>query len=387
VGVLLVSCALASIDVFVDQGRVPLLQFFLYGLLWTLQLLIVALYLPYDSFKRNVQNVLVGFATLTHSAIFLGVQQGGVSSGYMVALLLLFAAVLVVLLFREKLAIGVPWLRVLRRADLEKQEAEIIEAAEEVDRQLARALSGPARQPSRSVSSASSGPHHLVVASSPTAVTSEGAGQPDGSGASNLALGPDAAAPQLTLQLEPAFLRELAARAQRDQATAEPTADADTPGSLTLGPASPSQHQRGASLGPGQLFVLRASAPVATGQPARNDTDESKRPSRGRIGGAMQLSPLQPVRTNGVRVHGSLDELAVSSMSAALPPIRSARGTPSARLLAPHSSKVSGVAPTATSSPSESSHVPVVLPDRVLDEHDPSQLDASHAHEHKQQHV
>lgn len=44
VGVLLLSCALAAIGVFVGQDT-PLLQFLLYGLLWTFQFFLIALYL------------------------------------------------------------------------------------------------------------------------------------------------------------------------------------------------------------------------------------------------------------------------------------------------------------------------------------------------------
>jgi len=160
------SSCVAAIDVFVSTGT-PLLQFFLYGLLWSLQLLVIALYLPYDSLKRNAQNVAVGFATLAHSAIFLAVQRGGATSGYMIALLTLFGLLLAVLLFREKLAISVPWLRVMRRADMKKQEVEIVEAAIALERQLTRALSSPMSPPlpRRTSSSTSIAPPHLLAVS------------------------------------------------------------------------------------------------------------------------------------------------------------------------------------------------------------------------------
>ena len=93
------STSVAAVNVFVDPTS-PLLQFFLFGLLWSLQLLVIALFLPYDSLKRNVQNVLVGFATLAHSAVFLGVQKGGANSGFMVALLIVFGLLLCFMLFR-----------------------------------------------------------------------------------------------------------------------------------------------------------------------------------------------------------------------------------------------------------------------------------------------
>jgi len=178
VGVLLLSCALAAVGVFVGQDT-PLLQFFLYGLLWTLQLFLIALYLPYDSLKRNVQNVGVGFATLAHSAIFLGVQRGGVASEYMIALLALFALVLAVLLFREKLATNVPWLRVLRRADMKQQEAEILKAAITLEQQLACAM--PLEPPSHHVDTPrrlSSSAHRYVYEQAPPEAVSDQEGQP-----------------------------------------------------------------------------------------------------------------------------------------------------------------------------------------------------------------
>ncbi len=166
VAVLLLSCSVAAVNVFVSKDA-PLLQFFLYGMLWSLRLIVIALYLPYGSQRRNYQNVLVTFATLAHSIIFLGVQRGGVSSGYMVALLLVFALILAVLLLREKLAVAVPWLDVLRRADMKKQEVAIVEAAIELERQLTRVLSKPANpQVSREVSSVGDAPQHLIITTS-----------------------------------------------------------------------------------------------------------------------------------------------------------------------------------------------------------------------------
>jgi len=148
-------------------------------LLWTFQLVVIALYLPYDSLKRNVQNVGVGFATLAHSAIFLGVQRGGVASGYMIALLALFALVLAVLLFREKLASNVPWLRVLRRADMKQQEAEILKTAIALEQQLTCAV--PLEPPSRHVNtprSLSSSAHRYVYEQAPPEMVSDQEGQP-----------------------------------------------------------------------------------------------------------------------------------------------------------------------------------------------------------------
>ncbi len=132
---LLASGAIAAIDVFLP-GTGSLLRFFCFGLVWSAQLLLISLYLPFDSLSLNVRNVAVGFATLAHAAVFLGVQQGGVSSGYMVCLLVIFAALCFLLLYREKIASWAPWLRVVRRADLKLEEKEIVAAAERFEKQM-----------------------------------------------------------------------------------------------------------------------------------------------------------------------------------------------------------------------------------------------------------
>jgi hypothetical protein len=142
--VLLLSCAIAAVDVFTTQAD-PLRQFFLYGLIWSTQLFAIALYLPYDTLLRNAQNVAVAFATLAHATIFLGVQKGGLASGYLVGLLVLFALATCVILLRERLAVWLPWLRVVRRADIQKQEQRSIAAAKAIERQLS--LSGATAGP------------------------------------------------------------------------------------------------------------------------------------------------------------------------------------------------------------------------------------------------
>jgi hypothetical protein len=142
--VLLLSCAIAAVDVFTTQAD-PLRQFFLYGLIWSTQLFAIALYLPYDTLLRNAQNVAVAFATLAHATIFLGVQQGGLASGYLVGLLVLFALATCVILLRERLAVWLPWLRVVRRADIQKQEQQSVAVAKAIERQLS--LSDAAAEP------------------------------------------------------------------------------------------------------------------------------------------------------------------------------------------------------------------------------------------------
>ena len=197
------SALISVVDVFVSTTD-PLMQF-LYGLLWGMNLLLVSLYLPYDSLARNVQNVLVGFATLAHSAIFLAVQHGGANSNYMMGLMSIFALILLILLFREKLAVGVPWLKVVRRTDMKKQE-EIIQAAAEFERVLDLAVAltniNPMIQRSRSnsgkgrdTSHSHSGQHFRVRAHSLQLTTADTSPLP------------------LTLQLDKEYERELKAEA------------------------------------------------------------------------------------------------------------------------------------------------------------------------------
>ncbi len=342
VAVLLLSCSVAAVNVFVGRDT-PLVQFFLYGMLWSLQLIIIALYLPYDSQRRNYQNVLVAFATLAHSAIFLGVQRGGVSSGYMIALLLVFALILAVLLLREKLAVGVPWLHVLRRADMKKQEVAIVEAAIELERQLTRALSKPANPPaSREVSSVSGAPHHLIITSSPLAdpqQRDEVEGQPGAAASSAAAPIP----PELTLRLAAEYQRELEADAERARVALGTLSDAsqgrtgkDSPSASNSisGPATPSQHRRAVSQGPGQLFVPRAS-PAASSSPAGATTDATspRLSPRSAISGAVQLAPLQS-HANSMQVHNSDASVQPSVAVATLPPIRLTRTLPPSAPLA-----------------------------------------------------
>jgi len=283
VGVLLLSCALAAIGVFVGQDT-PLLQFFLYDLLWTFQLVLIALYLPYDSLKRNVQNVGVGFATLAHSAIFLGVQRGGVASGYMIALLALFALVLAVLLFREKLASNVPWLRVLRRADMKQQEAEILKTAIALEQQLTCAV--PLEPPSRHVNtprSLSSSAHRYVYEQAPPEMVSDQEGQPGAPARGGISAAAEASESSLTLRLSEEFQRELAARAQAQR---QSHAGEESHGE----PASPSLHHRGASVGPGRLFVHRTS--LQGGYPTSSSSSSSDHSNGG--GGMVEPTSARP---------------------------------------------------------------------------------------------
>jgi len=164
-----------------------------------------------DLLKRNVQNAAVGFATMAHSAIFPGVQRGGVSTGYMSALLTLFALVIAVLLFRRKLAANVPWLRMLRRADMKQQEAEILKAAIALEQQLTCAV--PLEPPSHHVDTPrhlSSSAHQYVYEQAPLEAVSDQEGQPGAPARDGTSAAAEASEPSLTLRLSEEFQRELA---------------------------------------------------------------------------------------------------------------------------------------------------------------------------------
>jgi hypothetical protein len=391
--VLLLSCCVAAVNVFI-AAETPLLQFFLYGLLWSLQLLVISLYLPYDSLKRNVQNVLVGFATLTHSAIFLGVQRGGASSGYMIALLLLFALILTVLLFREKLAVNVPWLRVLRRADMKKQEAEIVKAAVELERQLTRALSSPMRPPlSRETSSTHDAPRHLLIVS-PDQQYEVAEGQPgeEASSAQLQDVGSERSAPAPLPPREEEdgdIQRELAAQADHKHVhdSNNPQGGNDENGASVSAlstprsahsPASPSLLHRG--VGPGQLFVPRTSLLTVSDSDA---TSARPSPRAAISGSAVQLAPLRPPRTESSSAQ--FEEIPRSGSVGPLPPIQQARVLSVPRMLEPLPSRVLTPLPMLASPPSLVRAAPVVDLDHVLDEHERNQLNATHAYERERQ--
>jgi hypothetical protein len=299
----------------------------------------------------------------------------------MVALLVIFAVALCVILFREKLAGGLPWLRVLRRADMQKQEEQIIQAAITLERQLSMPDTVPQREPSSACR-----PDGMLTLDQPDQSTDSTDAAPA------IAMEPkgEKKAQELTLQLDSTFQQELAASAARKCAsiiTADGSAlDAplspDTPGSA--------MHRRGVSLGPGQLFAPRASLLP------RFSHDSPLSPS------GVQPPPLQHARVDsasGVRVHVATEGAAATAASAMLPALRHPR--PPVRILlmpltrtpavpvvpAPvGSTSVSAPTPEHPSEPEASApslmRKPSVLDiDRVLDEHEQHKFQQSHAHE------
>jgi hypothetical protein len=406
VAVLLLSSCVAAINVFVSADT-PLLQFFLYGVLWSLQLLVIALYLPYDSLKRNAQNVAVGFVTLAHSAIFLAVQRGGATSGYMIALLALFGLILAVLLFREKLAISAPWLRVMRRADMKKQEAEIVEAAIELEQQLTRALSSPMRPPlSRRTSSTPDAPSHLLVVSPGQKYeVAEGRFKDESpSDAAGLPLAvvaeeqpvieplhiPVEAEPQHELKAENEHYKP-SSKSQSKDADVAISSGSDTPRSVS-GPASPSLLHHGVSLGPGQLFMARTLLPAATvGGPSGSGTESARQSPRFTISGAVQLTPLRrglAANSSGEPVGAFGSSAQQASSAGTVSPLQLPRVSqlPSSRMLkplAPH--MFANLPPLVSSTAASRAALQVIDLDHVMDEHDRNLLDATHTFERERQ--
>jgi hypothetical protein len=99
---MLSSCALAAINVFVkDTNGSSQLGLFLFGLVWMMNTLLTAYYLPYPTLVNNGKNLLVGLASLGHAVVMLGLQQSSATSGYFVALLVLFGLLAVGIFLRQ----------------------------------------------------------------------------------------------------------------------------------------------------------------------------------------------------------------------------------------------------------------------------------------------
>jgi hypothetical protein len=103
---LLSSCCVAAISVFTDpssdgDAASSRLRLFLFGLLWIVQTLLIAHYLPYHSLMSNGKEVALGLGALAHTILMLGLQSGAEGSGYFIGLLILFALVAAVLFLRQ----------------------------------------------------------------------------------------------------------------------------------------------------------------------------------------------------------------------------------------------------------------------------------------------
>jgi hypothetical protein len=289
VGVFLVSLCVAAINVFVGADS-PLLQFFLYGLLWFTQLLVLAWYLPYDSFKRNVQNVLVAVATLTHSVLFLALQRGGLSSAYLVALLVLFGFVVLVLIFREPLAVHVPWIGV--RSRHEKQQAH---SSEEGSRLKQRCSHGGMNFNGQYQGTSTAADGMLVSPIQQRAETEEPLGVANLTvPAPALRPDPDQAEADLRkpVQVEHASLRPSHSPESGVHTGPSHSASAfPSTAHSTHRPVSPSLHRRGVSLGPA---VRRAELLVDTNGSEGCGAASARGSSHSVSGGAVQLAVSRP---------------------------------------------------------------------------------------------
>jgi hypothetical protein len=103
---LLYSCCVAVVTVFTDPSsdgdeNSSRLRLFLFGLLWTVQTLLTAHYLPYHSLLSNGKQVALGLAALAHTILMLGLQSGAGDSVYFIGLLILFAVVTAAVFLRR----------------------------------------------------------------------------------------------------------------------------------------------------------------------------------------------------------------------------------------------------------------------------------------------
>jgi uncharacterized membrane protein YgcG len=105
--VFLSSLTFAAINVYL-LSTLP--KLFCFGLIWTAQLLCTLLWLPYADWRMNLKNVAVGFGSLAHSVVLLGLQTDGSTSALFFVLLLFFLLLLALLCVRGRVAQALPWL-------------------------------------------------------------------------------------------------------------------------------------------------------------------------------------------------------------------------------------------------------------------------------------
>jgi uncharacterized membrane protein YgcG len=105
--VFLSSLTFAAVNVYL-LSTLP--KLFCFGLIWTAQLLCMLLWLPYADWRMNLKNVVVGFGSLAHSVVLLGLQTDGSTSALFFVLLLFFLLLLALLCVRGQVAKALPWL-------------------------------------------------------------------------------------------------------------------------------------------------------------------------------------------------------------------------------------------------------------------------------------
>jgi len=120
--VFVVNAYLATVDVWSSGSQITAL--FLFGVMWSVQAVLVALYLPFLHWFDNAKKVLIGLATLAHSTLLLGIQTGGSHSAEFFLLLAFFALIILFLLFRQFFVNKLPCLRWARLPESMRKEAE-----------------------------------------------------------------------------------------------------------------------------------------------------------------------------------------------------------------------------------------------------------------------
>ena len=182
-------------------------------------------------------------------------------------------------------------------------------------------------------------------------------------------------------------------KSQSKEADVATDSGSGTPrGASVSGPASPSLHRRGVSLGPGQLFVTRTALSAAgAGSPDGSGAEPARQSPRVTISGTVQLTPLR----RGLTADSSGEQVEACGVSA---PQAGSAGTvsslqlprvpqlPSSRMLkplAPH--MLAKLPPLVSSTAASRAATQVIDLDHVMDEHERNLLDATHAFERERQ--
>jgi hypothetical protein len=94
-----VNMYFSAVTVFADGS--PIMQLFLFGLMWSLVAAGTAIYIPFSSWLDNFKKVSIGLATLAHSTMLLAAQTDGTRSTQFFLLLGCFTFITLLLLCRQ----------------------------------------------------------------------------------------------------------------------------------------------------------------------------------------------------------------------------------------------------------------------------------------------
>jgi hypothetical protein len=96
----------AGVTVYISDANSHM-RIFLYAFCSVGQVLMIAAQLPFLTWRMNLMKALMGLATIAHSCLMLGIQTGGLVSGYFVMGCLLFILCCVALFVRHNMPVFV----------------------------------------------------------------------------------------------------------------------------------------------------------------------------------------------------------------------------------------------------------------------------------------